>query len=140
MDFSTLQVPENPDQYPGIQKSKPIRRSNSGSSSKQLLNINSAKAMQGSILKVNMIPHPGFNCIITLQSKPCPIECVHQLTVSSYLHCTCLIFKETMSKFGRCGLVFKHCKHLCYVFVKVCTLDPEVNLFIHASTFSFNKI
>ena len=49
LDLSTLQVPENPQQYRGTRKSKSIRRSNSGPSSKQLLNINSAKAMQASI-------------------------------------------------------------------------------------------
>ena len=34
MDFSTLQVLENPDQYPETQKSKSVQRSNSGPSSK----------------------------------------------------------------------------------------------------------
>ena len=140
VDFSTLQVPKNPDQYPRTQKSKLVQRSNSGFSSRQLLNINFAKAMQASILKVTMIPQPGFGCIITLQSKPCPTECVYQLTMSSYPNYMCLAFKETMSKFDRRGFAFKHCKHIYYIFVKVCPLDLEVDLFIHAPTFSFNKI
>ena len=131
---------ENPQQYPRTRKSKSIRRSNSGPSSRQLLNINFAKAMQMSILKVTMISQPGLGCIITLQSKPPPTNCVYQLTISSYPNCTCPAFKEKMSKFGRRGVPFKYCKHLYYIFVKVCALDPELNLFIHAPTFSFNEI
>ena len=140
VDFSTFQVLENPDRYPKTRKSKSIQWSNSGLSSKQLLNINFAKAMQASILKVTMIPQPGFSCIITLQSKSCPTEYVYQQTVNSYPDCTCPTFKETMSKFGRRGFAFKPCKHFYYIFVKVCVLDLEVKLFIHAPTFSFNKI
>ena len=56
MDFSSLQVPENPDHFPGTKKSKCVRRSNMGPSSKQLLSINSAMALEASILKVTMIP------------------------------------------------------------------------------------
>ena len=140
MDFSSLQVPENPDHFPGTRKSKCVRQSNTGPSSKQLLSINSAMALEASILKVTMIPQPGFGCIISLQSKPSPIDSVYQLTVSSYPDCTCPAFKETMSKFGRRGFAYKHCKHLYYILVKVCALDPEVDLFIHAPTFSFNEI
>ena len=140
MDFSSLQVPENPDHFPGTRKSKCVRRSNTGPSSKQLLSINSAMALEASILKVTMIPQPGFGCIISLQSKPSPTDSMYQLTVSSYPDCTCSAFKETMSKFGRRGFAYKHCKHLYYILVKVCALDPEVDLFIHAPTFSFNEI
>ena len=140
MDFSSLQVLENSDHFLGTRKSKCMRRSNIGPSSKQLLSINSAMALEASILKVTMIPQPGFGCIISLQSKPSPTNFVYQLTVSSYSNCSCPAFKETMSKFGRGGFTYKHCKHLYYILVKVCALDPEVDLFIHAPTFSFNKI
>ena len=66
MDFLSLQMPENPDHFPGTRKSKYVRRSNTGPSSKQLLSINSAMALEASILKVTMIPQPGFGCIISL--------------------------------------------------------------------------
>ena len=131
---------ENPQNFLGTRKSKSVQRSNIGPSSKQLLSINSAMALEASILKVTMIPQPGFGCIIFLQSKPSPIDCVYQLTMSSYPDCTCLAFKETMSKFGRRGFAYKHCKYLYYIFVKVCALDLEVDLFIHALTLSFNEI
>ena len=66
VDFSSLQVPENPDHFPGTRKSKSVRQSNVGLSSKQLLSINSAMALEASISKVTMIPQPGFGCIIFL--------------------------------------------------------------------------
>ena len=96
--------------------------------------------MQASILKVTMIPQPEFGCITTLQSKPPPTNCVYQLIISSYPDCTCLTFKEIMSKFDKRGVPFKYWKHLYYIFVKVCALDPELDLFIHAPTFSLNEI
>ena len=140
VEFSSLQVPENPDHFPGTKKSKCVQQSNIGPSSKQLLSINSAMALEASILKVTMIPQPRFGCVISLQSKPSPTNSVYQLIVSSYPDYTCPTFKETMSKFGRRGFAYKHCKHLYYILVKVYALDPKVDLFIHAPTFSFNEI
>ena len=133
-------MPENPYHFPRTRKSKSVQQFNTGPSSKQLLSINSAMALEASILKVSMIPQPEFGCIISLQSKPSLTDCVYQLTVSSYLDCTCQAFKEIISKFGRQGFPYKHCKHLYYIFVKVCALNPEVDLFIHAPTLSFNEI
>ena len=140
VDFSSLKVPENPDHFLGMRKFKCVRRSNTSLSSKELLSINSAMALEASILKVTMIPQSGFGCIISLQSKPSPTNFVYQLTMSFYPDYTCSAFKEIMSKFGRRGFAYKHCKHLYYIFVKVYALDREVNLFIHAPNFSFNKI
>ena len=50
MDFLSLQVLENPNHFPGTRKSKSVRRSNVGLSSKRLLNINFAMALEASIL------------------------------------------------------------------------------------------
>ena len=56
VDLSSLQVPENPDHFPKTRKSKCVRQSNIGPSSKQFLSINSAMALEAFILKVTMIP------------------------------------------------------------------------------------
>ena len=133
-------MPQKSDTYPTIQKSKPVQRSTSLPCSIQMQSVGSARAMQGSILKVTMIPQPKFGCIIKLQSKSPPNEFVNQLTISSLRDCICPIFKDIMSKFGKRGFSFKHYKHLYYIFVKVCNLDPQVGLFIHAPIFSFNEI
>ena len=102
--------------------------------------VASARAMDGTILKVTMIPRPGFGCVIMLQSKPAPTQSIYQLTVSSLPECNCPAFKDMISKFGRKRNSFLHCKHLYFIFVKVSNLDPEVDLFIHAPTFSFNEV
>jgi hypothetical protein len=74
------------------------------------------------------------------QSKPAPIQSSDQLTVSSLLECNCPAFKDIISKFGRKQNLFMHCKHFYFIFVKVSNVDPEVDLFIHAPTFSFNEV
>jgi hypothetical protein len=45
-----------------------------------------------------------------------------------------------ISKFGRKQNLFLHCKHLYFIFMMVSNVDPEINLFIHASKFSFNEV
>ena len=140
IDLSSIPIPLNPDSYSSVRKSKTVQRSTNQPSSKQMQVFGSAIAMQASILRVTMIPQPGFGCIVTLQSKPSPRNSTYQLTLSLLPDCTSPTFKETMSKFGRRGVPFKHCKHLYFILVNVCSLNPHVDLFIHAPTFSFNEI
>ena len=78
--------------------------------------------------------------VIMLQSIPEPIQFVYQFTVSPLLECNCPAFKDMISKFGRKRNSFLHCKHLYFISIKVFNLDPDVDLFIHASTFSFNEV
>jgi hypothetical protein len=60
--------------------------------------------------------------------------------MSSYLECNCANFVDMISNFGRKRNPYLNCKHLYYIFIKVSNLDAEVNLFIHAPTFSFNEV
>ena len=99
-----------------------------------------ARAMDGSILKITMIPRHGFGCVNMLQSKAKPTQFVYQLTMSSLTECNCPTFKDMISKFGRKRNSFLHCKHLYFIFVKVFNLDLDVDLFIHTPTFSFNEV
>ena len=45
-----------------------------------------------------------------------------------------------ISKFGRKRDLFVHNKHLYFIDVKVSNIDPEIYLFIHALTFTFNEV
>jgi hypothetical protein len=140
LDLSRVRIPDNPDYIPPTRKSKATRRSGTGPSIKHKQNVGSARAMHGTVLKLTMIPHRGFGCVILLPSKPPPTDAIYQVTVSSHPECTCAAFKDMIIKFGsRCNS-YLNCKHLYYIFVKVSNLDPEVNLFIHAQTFSFNEV
>ena len=60
--------------------------------------------------------------------------------MNSLLECNCANFLHMNSKFGHKQNSSLNCKHLYYIFIKVFNLDAEVNLFIHAPTFSFNEI
>ena len=139
-DLSQVPVPDSADAHPKTRKSKTVRRNITCASSKHMQNIDSAKVMKATILKVTMIPQPGFGCIVTLQSKPAPTESIYDLTISALPHCNCPAFKETMAKFGRRGQPFRPCKHLYYVYVEVCKLEADHDLFIHAPTLSFNEV
>jgi hypothetical protein len=140
LDLSGVNVPANPDSYLLSKQSKFTRRSATASSRKQMQMVASAQAMDETILKVTMIPRFEFGCMITLQSKPAPKRSIYQLTVSTLPECNCPAFKDMISKFGRKQNSFIYCKHLYFIFIKLFNADPEVDLFIHAPTFSFNEI
>lgn len=93
--------------------------------------VASIQTMDGSILKVIMIPCPGYGCVIMLQSKLAPIQLVYQLPVSSLSKCNCPAFKDLISKFGRNQNYFLHCGHFNFIFIKVCNIEYDINLFIH---------
>jgi hypothetical protein len=139
LDLSGVDVSANPDSYPSSRQSKSTRQSPTASSTKQMQMVESARAMDGTILKVTMISRPEFSCVLTLLSKPVPTQSIYQLTMSSLPECNCPAFKDMISKFGRKRNSFLHCKHMYFIFIKVSNADPEFDLFIHASTFSFNE-
>ena len=139
-DLSNIPVPDNADVFPKTRNSKSIRRCNPAASSKQMQNIYSARVMKATILKVTMIPQPGFGCVVTLQSKPAPTESIYQVLISSFPECNCPAFKETMAKLGRRGCPYKNCKHPYFILESVCKLDVEMDLFMHAATLSFNEV
>lgn len=141
LDLSAVDVPLNPDRPPhDSRKGKEIRRHERGPTAKHLQNVASARIIQGTILKVTMVPRPGFGCVVSFRSKPPPSESIYQLTVSSLPECTCLAFKEMIGKFGRARNAFLHCKHLYYIFIRISNLEPYVDKFMHFPTFSFNEV
>jgi len=112
--------------------------------------------MQAIVVKLTMIPCPGFGCVLTVQSSG-----NYQVIVSSLLEfgkrgtflakrnkkrgfliveCNCPAFKDMIIKLNRKRNCFFHSKHLYFSFVIFSKLDPELNLFIHAPTFSFNEV
>jgi hypothetical protein len=135
-----IRVPEHPDFIPPTRLSKFVRRSSNAPSVKQRQMAASAEAMHDTVMKLTMIPQPGFGCIITLQSKSEPQPPIYQVTVSSLQECNYAYFLDMISKFGRKRNSYMNCKHLYYIFIKVSNLDADVNLFIHAPTFSFNEV
>jgi hypothetical protein len=81
LNLSGVDVPANPNSYPSSKQSKSTRRSTTAPSTKQMQMVASARALDGTILKVTMIPRREFGCVIMLQSKPIPTQSIYQLTV-----------------------------------------------------------
>ena len=123
LDRFGVVVPPNPNSYPSSRQSKTMRRSTTGPSTKQIQMVTSARAIDATILKVTMIPRPGFGCVIMFQSKQTSTQSIYQLTISSMPGCNCPAFKNMISKFCRKQNLFLHCKHLYFIFVKVSNVD-----------------
>jgi hypothetical protein len=140
LDMSRIRIPENPDFIPTTRLSKLVRRSSNAPSAKQRQLVASVEAMHGTILKLTIIPQPGFGCIITLQSKSEPQPPIYQIIVSYLPECNYAYFLDMISKFSRKRNSYQNCTHLYYIFIKFSNLDADVNSFIHAPTFSFNEV
>jgi hypothetical protein len=138
-DLSSVPIPDDAARYPGKRNGKLVKRTSGRPNPKQRLSIGSAESLKARLGALTMVPHPGYGCIITLDSGIPPNITQYQITVSSFPGCTCPAFKKTMAEFrGRSQ--FSYCKHVYFIFLKICGRKPDVDLFIHAPTFSFNEV
>jgi hypothetical protein len=71
-DLSSYPIPASPEEHPKIRSGKNIRRIKNVPTTKQANNCASSLTLNGQIRKVTMIPHPGFGCIISLDSGAPP--------------------------------------------------------------------
>jgi hypothetical protein len=101
LELSGVDVLANPDSYFSSRQSKTTKRFATAPPIKQMQIVVSARTMNGTILKVNMISRPGFGCVIMLQSKHVPTQSIYQLIVIFLPECNCSAFKDMISKFGR---------------------------------------
>jgi hypothetical protein len=96
--------------------------------------------LKGQICKVTMIPHPGYGCIVTLNSGAPPKVQQYLITIGTFPGCSCEYFIDMATKFlGKRGQ-WASCKHLYFVFTIIGSLYSERNAFIHALSFSFNEV
>jgi hypothetical protein len=87
-----------------------------------------------------MIPHPGYGCIVTLDSGAPPKVQQYLITIGTFPECSCAFFKDMATKsLGRRG-GWASCKHLYFVFIVIGSLKSKRDAFIHAPTFSFNEV
>jgi hypothetical protein len=71
-NLASFPTPASADDYPKTRSSKSIRRNNNAPSTKEANNCASALTLKGQIRKVTMILHPGYGCIVTLDSGTPP--------------------------------------------------------------------
>lgn len=105
--------------------------------SHHMKNINSTRAVHAKIPKVTMILQPGLGCIIDLKLD---LESIYRLLVSENPDCSYLVLKKIIAKLGGRREPCRPCKHLYFVTRLVCKFDVDIDLFIHAPTFSFNEV
>jgi hypothetical protein len=72
LNLASFPTPTSADDCPKTRSCKSIRRNNNAPSTKQANNYASALTLKGQICKVTMIPHPGYGCIVTLDSGAPP--------------------------------------------------------------------
>jgi hypothetical protein len=138
-NLSAVPVPAEANRYPGKRDDKMVKRTATRPNLAQRLSMASSNSLQAHLRSITMIPHPGHGCIIGLDAGVPPAITQYQVTISSFVGCTCPAFKKTMTKF-RGRTQFSYCKHVYFIILKVCHRDLEADLFIHAPTFSFNEV
>jgi hypothetical protein len=97
-DLASFPTPASPDVFPKSRLGKFIRRNNNASSTKQANNYASSLTLKGHIRKVAMIPHPGYGCIVTLDSGAPPKVQQYLITIGTFPECSCEYFKDMATK------------------------------------------
>lgn len=138
VDLSAYPPPSDPDVFLKKRGGRLVRRPEAPSK-KNLNAVDSARALTTQIRKVTMIPPRGFGCVVTMDSGKGSNVKRYEVTISSLPECTCPFFKEQAHKIGKKG-GFTYCKHLYFIFMRVCLRDPFVDFFMHAPTLSFNEV
>jgi hypothetical protein len=139
-DVALYPNPACPDDYPNIRSSTNIQRNKKAPTIKHCNNCASALILKGHLQQVNMIPHPRFGCIVTLDLGVMPKIHQYMITIGSFLNYSCPYFKEMVTKaLGKRGQ-WTNCKHLYFIFTIIYGLDPDVDDFMHAPIFSFNEV
>ena len=92
------------------------------------------------VRKLCMLPTLALGYIVSLDLEKPPKVLQYYLTILQLQSCTCPYLKEMATKaLGKRGR-WANCKHLYYLFTVVCGLDSISDMFIHAASFSFNKV
>ena len=138
--LSSYLVPNKVDEHPKIRGGKRIRRNPKAPTTMQANNSTFALTLTARIEKVTMVFHPRFGCILSLILGKEPQVQKYTLSILSFPTCTCPYFEEMILKsLGGRGQ-WAYCKHMYFIFTVVCGLEGKVETFIHAPSFSFNKV
>jgi hypothetical protein len=139
-NLSSYPIPTLADDHPKIRSDKKIQRIKNVPTTKQANNCASSLTLKGHLRKMTMIPHPGFGCIVTLDSRVPPKVEQYLITIGSFPECSCEYFKDMATKsLGKHG-GWASCKHLYFVFTIIGNLNSDRDPFIYAPSFSFNEM
>jgi hypothetical protein len=88
-NLASFSIPASADEFPKTRLGKSIRRNNNAPTTKQANNYTSSLTLKGQIRKVTMIPHPGYGCIVTLDSGAPPKVQQYLITIGTFPECSC---------------------------------------------------
>jgi hypothetical protein len=83
IDLASFPTLTSPDVFPKSRSGYSIRKNNAPTT-KQANNCVSALTLKGDIRKVTMIPHPGYGCIVTLDSRAPPKVQQYLITIGTF--------------------------------------------------------
>jgi hypothetical protein len=89
---------------------------------------------------VTMLLYRGLGAIIMLETEMEPTLNTYRIIVNMFLACICLDFVDMVVSSIRKNGQYVNCKHLYYLFRYFCKLNLEEDKFVHAPSFSFNKV
>jgi hypothetical protein len=139
-DLSSYPFPTSPEEHPKIRSCKNIRRIKNAPTTTEANNCASSLILKDQIRKVTMIPHPGFGCIITLDSGAPPKVEQYLITIGSFRDYSCEYFENMATKSLDKRGGWASCKHLYFVFTIIGNLNSDRDSFLHALSFSFNEV
>jgi len=138
-NLSRFEVLSFPIEHPNTRSGKKIRRNPKAPTTKQANNYASSLILKAMVCQVTMVPHLGWGCIILLNFGTTPAIEQYTITIGSFPECNCLNFKEMSTKaLGKRGQ-WTNCKHLYFLFIGICQLDAEVDVFIHAPNLALTR-
>jgi hypothetical protein len=139
-NLASFPTPASLHEFQKTRPCKSIRRNNNAPTTKYANNYASSLTLKIHIRKVTMIPHPGYGCIVTLDSGAPPKVQQYLITIGTFHECSCEYFKDMATKsLGKHG-GWASCKHLYFVFIVIGSLKSERDAFIYAPSFSFNEV
>ena len=89
------------------------------------------------VVGIIAIPYPRFKVLINIVSKK---DIMYRVIIGDMPHCTCLDFTKMSSQSLEKNETWVYCKHLYYMFRFLCKVDYDSDKFIHAPTYSYNKV
>jgi hypothetical protein len=139
-DLSSYPISASLDEHPKIRLGKNIRRNKNEPTTKQANNCASSLTLKGHLRNVTMNPHPGYGCIVILDSGA-PLKVGQYLiTIDTFPEYSCEYFKDMATKsLGKRGGWASY-KHLYFVFTIIGNLKSERDAFIHVPSFRFNEV
>jgi hypothetical protein len=87
-----------------------------------------------------MILHLGFGCISNLDSGTVPSIDQYMITIGSFLDCSFFLLQEDAYKVLRQARPMNKLQAFILHIIVICNLDCEVDVFMHAPSFSFKKV